>query len=590
MSVYNAARIEKPKHFRVGPLRSGRGNRPPYIIGFDSEAEKGRPFLFQFAHPSGRVDLIDVDGNYNKALSLFLHYLAQHCYRKDVEYIVFGFNLNYEYTQIFAALSDETKSSPEFIVNAVIDTPQGDEKFRVRAMNDKRYSFTVEMLGTKRRVKVVDAMAFLPTSLNEAGKIIDAGEKMPKPEHFERKYRNTLSFIAYAEQDARLTQKLGEYIMGLHAQYDVRTCISSPHFAARVFRRKYMRADLDSLTNDLEQIGLDSYHGGKNGYYLTDPAHYKKIYNYDITSAYPEAMAALPNPEESEWQLVGEYKPGVHAIWRALIRYTGCKYEPIYTHDNKRLLPTNRKRKVTITSYELDAALECGCVELLSCTGYIMDGPKGGPLFEYVKDFFAMKRDAKSPAERTTAKLFLNSLYGKFFQKVPLGTVGVWDFDTEEFVMTNPEQDYDFQAGGLYHPPIASLITGFVRAKIHRLEHKYNAIMTSTDGFFAENPPDEKDLGKSLGLLTVAVGSLRIWRERLYVFTEKGTHKRKYALHGFRGKVAELLRIPLARGAYTYAAQQMITLKMSIRAYRGIRYTPGEFATMEFTLDLRAPP
>jgi hypothetical protein len=237
-----------------------------------------------------------------------------------------------------------------------------------------------------------------------------------------------------------------------------------------------------------------------------------------------------------------------------------------------------------------------------------MVGEPGGPLQRYCHEFYDLKRNSPDDStERDAAKLFLNSLYGKFFQKVPLGNVTGWDIDSNEMVLTDPEQDYDYEAGGLYHPPLASLITGYVRAKVHNLEHRYNSIMTSTDGFFAYEPPDMSMIGKELGMLSVEQGTLRIWRERLYVFTPHDVVHDKtcatdcnkkhetYALHGFRGKLAQLLQMPLVAGLkFEYAATAMITLKMSTRTFgRGKdrkRYDPGMFAELPFDVILAGLP
>jgi hypothetical protein len=118
--------------------------------------------------------------------------------------------------------------------------------------------------------------------------------------------------------------------------------------------------------------------------------------------------------------------------------------------------------------------------------------------------------------------------------------------------------------------------------------------MTSTDGLFGLNPPDGNDVGTSLGKLTVEWGSLRIWRERLYVF-DAINGKQKFALHGFHGHLScgkaecftgHLADIPLAAGEYRYFGQQMITLKMSTRDHRAQHYSPGQFVKMPFTLRL----
>lgn len=251
--------------------------------------------------------------------------------------------------------------------------------------------------------------------------------------------------------------------------------------------------------------------------------------------------------------------------------------------------------RVYATGYELDAAIRQGDITIVAATGYVFVGEMGGPLAQFVERFFYLKAHAKNDTERNAAKLMLNSLYGKWFQKTPLGNVTGFDIDALEIVTTDPEQDFDYEAGGLYHPPIASLITGFVRAKIHTLEHRYHAIMTSTDGFFAYEPPDERMIGEALGMLSVDQGSLRIWRERLYVFTPKIKGELVYALHGFRASVNELLKMPLTAGlTFEYAAQAMITLKMSTRAYgKGSakrKYEPGEFALLTFDVALPSLP
>jgi hypothetical protein len=242
-----------------------------------------------------------------------------------------------------------------------------------------------------------------------------------------------------------------------------------------------------------------------------------------------------------------------------------------------------------ITGYELDGAIERGEFQLDSCYGWIMEGPSGGSLSKYVDTFYEQKRNATDPTERTVSKLFLNSLYGKFFQKIPNGTVGSVDIETNEFITTDPEEDYDWIAGGLYHPPIASLITGYVRAKIHRLEHRYESMMTSTDGFFARKLPDPGEIGNELGQLSAERGTLRIWRERLYVF-DADDGSVTFAMHGFRGNLETLRRIPMKAGnLYHYMARAVVTLKMSTRAMRGQRYAPGTFVEMPFDLALPGP-
>lgn len=597
MSLYDATRIEKPRHFQISPLLRGRGKRVTQSIGFDSEqdTETATPMLFQFSvfGEETDVDLRVVPNERSAPLDVFMSWVHSHCTRKDTEYIIWGFNLQYEFTQVLGNLPSDLNSLGEYEFRYRLENVSGLllASYLVRVMNDKRYGIVITNEATHRRVRCVDAAAFYPgESLDSLSKMLDVGRKVEMAsKRFTRRDMDNPLFLQYARQDALLTRRIGEWIVDLHETYDVPTCITAPHFAARVFRRHFLADTIPLPDPDLEQAGLYSYHGGKNGYYLGGPKHLANVYSLDITSAYPEAMRQLPNVETAQWEWREGYEPGSHAIVWVRGKYRSCRYRGIMRHGNE--WHESGEIEGWTTSYELQTALDLGEIEITEAKSWAMVGDPGGPLVAYVDRFFEQKRTATGAA-RNAAKLFLNSLYGKFFQKVPLGVVGYYDAETLDelgqvrFIETDPTQEYDYQAGGLYHPPIASLITGFVRAKIHRLEHKYRAIMTSTDGLFCIDAPDPDDIGKDLGKLTAERGDLSIWRERLYDFKPHGDGKNKYALHGFRGRIDELRKIPLTIGTYVYDATQVITNKLALKSYRGRRFRPGTFATLQFTLDL----
>lgn len=601
MSTYLASRILKPRYFRLAPLKRGRSNRITYVIGFDSEAEHGVPFCLQFGHPNETVDLLYVEkGTNHEALSAFLGYLWDHCKDKTHEYIVVGFNLNYEYTQWFRDLPDDVKNAPNIDISGHI---RNNIPFRIRALNYKREAMSVYIGNTKRPIKVIDGMAYIQGSLNNVSKMLGFGAKKETPP-FKRNMFHDERFRSYAIQDAILTQKLGQWIVDQHREYDVPQTISAPHFASNVFRRAFLNQEIPLADEDLEQYGLSSYHGGKNGFYRVKPERHANIHHVDITSAYPEAMRSLPNVEHADWLYDDTYTRGVHAIWHITGYYRQCRYRSIMDAGTwARIGPVN----TYLTSYELDAALQQGEIELETCEGFILehrccDDP--GPLVRYVDTFFRMKAEATDDSIRTVAKLFLNSLYGKFFQKTPNGSVFDFDIETGERILTDSEQDYDFTAGGLYHPAIASLITGYVRARIHNLEHSLGSLMTSTDGLFAFNAPDASLIGKHLGGLTTERGTLILWRERLYHFRPDGVRcncKRRLrpgekpscvvALHGFRGTRSDLLQAPLTPGAvYRYMSDTMIGLRMSTRVLRGHTYAPGTFVALEYAITMPGGP
>lgn len=595
MSIYDARRIIKPRHFGLRPLSRGRGRRESYIIGFDSESENSRPFTLQFSLPDESeydTHIEYVPRQKHAALHVFMRAVHNVCSSRKYEYLIYGFNLTYEFTQLFHDFTDDAKNASDFDFDYVM--PDG-SRYRWTVYNSKRHYATIRNLKTHVRIRFLDAHAFFSTSLAKAAVMLGVGEKLDKPPEFRRRDWQTQTFQEYAKRDAYITRLLGEKIIDMHREYDVATCISAPHFASSVYRRRFLNEEIPLPIEHLEQYGLWSYHGGKNGYYRDGPADILDVYSYDIRSAYPEAMRAIPDPVTATWELQTSYAPGTHSIWRALIEYDPCVFRGVQNVAGTYIGYAGRFVVYT-TGYELDAMIAHGECRIVRAVGYVMQGESGGSLAEYVDTFYAMKSTTRDETERVTAKLFLNSLYGKFFQKVGIGAVGTYLWESGDYIASNVEQTYDYTAGGLYHPPLASLITGFVRAKIHHLEHKYTALMTSTDGIFATRAPIKGDLGTSLGMLDKSRGRLRIWRERLYIFDAgdhgiedcdaPGCRDHKCALHGFRGKAYELAAIPLTTGRYGYSAQQVVTLGMSTRRFDGNRHDPGSFVTLPFALDV----
>ncbi len=590
LANYEATRIKKTRFAGIKPKQFVK-NHERYIIGFDSEADTtiGRPMLFQFSLPNTTEDeviLKEIKDREYSGLHAFIAFIDKYCTDPTLEYLIYGWNLQYEFTQLFGDLPDEIKDLSDFTI----------KKFK--SASGKEYEWSCEVLNGKRQLAVfqkqnikvtfLDGTAFYKMSLDKAAKLLQLGEKYELSSlsrtSFTREDLSNQDFLQYSRRDAYITRLIGEYIQLQHKNFSVGTCISAPHFAATVFRTCFLNKSIQSPSIRVEQAGLYSYHGGKNGFYLSGPAELPNIYLYDITSAYPEAMRQLPNIEKSQWLPTRNFTDrSKHGLYCISGQYTPCKYLPLQNHDGQRT-KGGFVENLWTTSYELYEIIQHGELVPTKIHGFILDGKTGGPLTKYVDHFFEIKKNTNGP-ERETAKLLLNSLYGKFFQKQEIGTVGTFNLDTLQWITTNPNQNYDYEAGGLYNPAIASLITGYVRAKIHRLEHKYESVMTSTDGLFGLREPDQNEIGKNLGQLTATKGHLKIWRERLYCF-DGINGERKFALHGFHGKIGDLLNIPLQPGNYTYFATQVITLKMSTKLTRGEQQSAGQFVKLPFVLSI----
>lgn len=619
MSEFTTVIVEKPKWFRIAPMLTGFGKRPPYVIGFDTEAYRGAPMTMQFSRPGVGMSETDIVWTKAKtALSDFLEYLEPiaHKHGRSHQVIVVGWNLRYEYTQLFRQINPDAWGDSHFQLHfhdqgECEGKPDDDWDVLIDAMNDKRYTFSVSFTGSrdsrsgKRRdrypIKVIDGMAFFNTGLDKAAKIIGVQGKDDYPDELKGNLapKHALKderFQRYARRDAYITRLLGEKIVEYHQAFDVKMTLSAPMYAAYVFRRQFLKAEIPLCDDELEDAGLKSYHGGKNGYYLDKPQFFDHAYDYDVNAAYTSAMANLPDPTTSVWD--GEaraYEPNVHGIWFVRARVASCVYRAFQEVNGRwHTWKEDGDLGFWITSYELDVALQYGEVlDMYECTGFVMRGTPGtGPIREFCDRMYELKRFGATPEERQMAKLCLNSLYGKLIQKVPNSSDSVFPMfdlvEKEDGTYTYRDANMiegGYRAGGLYHPALASLVTGAVRARIHQYEHKYQSLMTSTDGFLSLVPPDHTDIGDEFGRLKVKEGTLSIWRERLYLF-QPPAEDPIYALHGFRGRLDDLRAIPLAPGRYDYKATQMVGLRDSLHLHAGERYLPGQFARLPYQLDL----
>jgi hypothetical protein len=257
-----------------------------------------------------------------------------------------------------------------------------------------------------------------------------------------------------------------------------------------------------------------------------------------------------------------------------------CDWPALFRHDFK---PLQGKFKDTwVSGYELNESLSTGEVKLTSISGYHYDSCAEGnngysPFRNYVITFYKAKSDAADSVMRYMYKILLNALTGKFIQTSP------------DYTLADGQLIKIMRACGLYHPFIASLITGHTRAAIHALEHKYNAIHTATDGIFV---PGKIDTGekKTLGAtICEGQGDLALFRNKLYIFYTddksegayesqvfKGRHILKCARHGFQGRVVDLEQM-LVSPNRSYKINKPIKLKTAIRT----KNTPNKFVTTE---------
>lgn len=386
----------------------------------------------------------------------------------------------------------------------------------------------------KRPIHLIDTYAFFHMSLKTALESIQSDiQKLDAPFEDDSKIVPLKTLGPYLRNDTLGVWRLGQEIASWHQEYDVRVCVSAPQLAGRIFRHKFLTKNFRYPPWPIRWWSLLSYHGGKVRM-TAEPGIYTNCYELDINSAYPEAMRQLPDFASGNWEVIRRFRGNLHGIYRVTGKTRACKWGIVHSHDFKIL--SGEIKDVWITGYELKEALDSGELSLQSVFGVVWKPTKKArknPFTEYVDHFWALKEAAPNKGQRDFYKLMLNSLYGKFCARS-------WEEDDEG-------NQYR-KAGSMFHPFIGTLITGFVNAKIHRLEHKYNALHTATDSVKTLQEPEPEDMGAELGKLKEEIfGDCMILRGKLYVHWRAGwdgkdeKNRLKCGLHGYQGTPDELI-------------------------------------------------
>lgn len=209
--------------------------------------------------------------------------------------------------------------------------------------------------------------------------------------------------------------------------------------------------------------------------------HYKgPIYKYDIRSAYPSAIARLPDISKAEWEETNGLNPfGIYAV-----AYEGSNLalaHPLFHREKDHIFFPSK----TIGWHYGTEILPIDDDKYEILNGFVPMGEGKERPFAWVEDYYYQRLDLKQSGDagEKVIKLGLNSLYGKFAQQVG------WRIE-----------------GGKVKPPayhqlyFAGWITAYTRGLIwEAIKNDLDAIIgIETDGIFSTRPLNVK-LGTGLG-------------------------------------------------------------------------------------------
>ena len=256
-------------------------------------------------------------------------------------------------------------------------------------------------------------------------------------------------------------------------------------------RQQYITKKIDVYYEEISwfiDFVTETYHGGRNEQFWFGPSYIADWSDYDLTGAYPTAMAMIGQPL---WEQIysstnkHDYTPtnlGFACIdfeFKKSVRYPTL---PVRTN-NGIIFP--RKGRSYCSAPEIALAMSLGCDFTIRHGIIIPQDDNNKIFFPFLKKTIQQRMDAKTELEKAFWKEITNSSYGKTAQG--LRRKRVFNIQKEANQQLPPSQ--------ITNPYYASYITSFVRACVGEI---INAIpkdkmvfSVTTDGFITDASDEE---------------------------------------------------------------------------------------------------
>lgn len=395
----------------------------------------------------------------------------------------------------------------------------GYKQFKALISKENRwYSIT---LGTgKATIEIRDSAKLMPMTLDEVGKAFDTEHRKSTMEYKGKRYAGcpiTKNEMEYIINDVLVLKEALEYMINEnHTQLTIGSC-ALKEFSFKLGKRDYNNffpklSDIET-PEDYGSFNVDeyirkSYKGGFCYLRKDKKGRRGKGITLDVNSLYPSVMHSksenyypigMPHfwrgeiPKEAELkgrvffvrfkcrfelkknhlptvQIKGNhwYKPNEWLETSDVI-YRGKRYRETYNNDGS-LYDTRPTLTMTMVDWYLfNDHYNIEDLEILDgCWFY----GKIGIFDDYIDHWAEKKANAKTKAERTEAKFFLNNLYGKFASSTD-SSYRVPYINKDGYIELELVEEHNKEPGYI---PVGSMVTSYARNfTIRHAQENYEA-------------------------------------------------------------------------------------------------------------------
>jgi len=311
------------------------------------------------------------------------------------------------------------------ILGALEDTDMFNKFFPV--LRGSSMIYVKVYIDKYRKLRFIDTMSFLKWSVEQWGAFLKI-PKLPKPNCFKRQPKGESErkeLVRYNLNDSFITYRAIKFLQLGFTRIGAKLRITAPSTAIDLYRRRFLEKPVIQPEKDILMYMYKGYYGGRTE--IIKRGFVKNLHYFDVNSLYPSVMvreypdpASLIKTDKVSRQNIFDYEGLADVTVNAPKMYIPyLPYRFLDAAKQKKLIFPYGVMRGHYTFFELRRAVLLGyrIEKIHSAVMYT----KTKKFFDkYVRELFNKRKEYKAennPMEQLY-KLMLNSLYGKFGQRI----------------------------------------------------------------------------------------------------------------------------------------------------------------------------
>lgn len=399
-----------------------------------------------------------------------------------------------------------------FDMTALLDKTEHLKSFFPIIKNSRIISAKIK-LDSFRKLRFLDTLNYAPFSVEKWGKLLNL-PKLEKPPFLGERPHSAKEkgyLEKYNMQDSKITYEAMRFLQKNFNSLGAKLKITIASTAMDLFKRKYLKEAWYHPQRLLIEYLFKGYYGGRCEALKRGPI--KNLNYYDFNSLYPSVMLKdFPHPNK-------------HIYTKSLNGHTIQKYEGVCDvsvnspdsyipylplRKGKKLIFPVGKFRGSYTFFEIRKALSMGYA-VNKYHSALLYTKKYSPFSDYVRELYEKRMilSAKKDNREVIYKLLLNSLYGKFAQKI--GSIEhIMPEDKITYKMLQKQEKVShiggffifnrryFRLPSFINPILSIYVTAYARDRLFEAFHGKDIYYYDTDSIIT---PDSFSHSEKLGEL-----------------------------------------------------------------------------------------